>query len=570
MTPETPTDVRVSVIVAVFNPGAGFDDLIESLDRQSLGTDAFEVLLCDDGSDAATQHRLAEVAASRPHVRVLALPHTGWPGTPRNHGIDAARGRYVFFADHDDRFFDGGLKSLCDYADARASDVVIGRVVGIGRKIPRRIFRADIPHAVLGQDPLLELLTPHKLFRTAFLREHGIRFPDGRVRLEDHLFVMRAYFAATTISILASEPCYGWVKHSASASASRIDPETYFPHLQPVLDLVEEHTEPGELRDTLLRHWYRGKILNRLAARRMVRYPAPYRAAFLDVVTPLVRDRFGPGVDAGLSFPLRVRSALLRAGSREGLLHLAELEAALECRAEVAAAHWSRTGTLELTLRVRFLSEGRNALEFDPSAAWRPPEPLAHDLAGVTGLDAARELRRDRLEIVQRDDGDGDGDARRIAARGVADWHGVTVTVDPLKVFSRVSASRGGPLEARVRHAGWNLDVPLRADAGVLRAAGRSPLLAGRRAALVVGHDGVVALRRQWPKGRLRDFGARVIRRGGARVRRALGGRAARPRTDAATGQSNAVGAHSPGVVSGASRTSTPDLPTVPTHTSSE
>ena len=94
--------VRVSVVVPVFNPGPRFDDLIQSLDRQSLATDEFEVVLCDDGSGQATRDRLAQVAGARANVRVLTLPHSGWPGTPRNHGIDAARGRYVFFADQDD------------------------------------------------------------------------------------------------------------------------------------------------------------------------------------------------------------------------------------------------------------------------------------------------------------------------------------------------------------------------------------------------------------------------------------------------------------------------------------
>ncbi|NKF33950.1 glycosyltransferase family 2 protein, partial [Pseudomonas sp. BGM005] len=86
------------------------------------------------------------------------------------------------------------------------------------------IFRRDVPNARLGEDPLLEMLTPHKMFRTAFLRDREIRFPEGKVRLEDHLFVMRAYFEAETISIFASEPCYAWVKQPGSASSSRIDP----------------------------------------------------------------------------------------------------------------------------------------------------------------------------------------------------------------------------------------------------------------------------------------------------------------------------------------------------------
>jgi glycosyltransferase involved in cell wall biosynthesis len=568
MTTATPAAVRVSVIVAVFNPGPGFDDLVRSLDRQSLGTDAFEVLLCDDGSDEGTRQRLAEVAASRPHVRVLSLPHTGWPGTPRNHGIDAARGEFVFFADHDDRLFDGALEHLCDYAERHSSDVVIGRVVGIGRKIPRRIFRRDVPSAALGEDPLLELLTPHKLFRTAFLRRHGIRFPDGRVRLEDHLFVMRAYFEASTISILASEPCYAWVKNDKSASSSRIDPTTYFPHLEAVIDLVEANTAPGALRDELLRHWYRAKILNRLAGKRLVRYPEKYRAAFLDVVTPLARDRFGPGVESGLPFPLRIRSALLRAGRRVDLMHLAEFDAALECRAEVTGARWSRTGTLDLTVRVRFLHDGHDALVFDRSGAWQPPAPLADDLLGSVDLDASQDLRGDRIDIVLRDAAE--RDEHRTSGPTAPEWRNARVGIDPLKLFSRVSSSRGGVLELRVRHAGWSFETPLRAEHTVLRDAGRSPLLAGRRSELVQRDDGTVELRREWPSGRVRDLGARVVRRSGSRLRRALARSTPRRATDAATGQPNSAGAHSPGVVSGASRTSTPDSLTVPTHTSSE
>ena len=287
-------------------------------------------------------------------------------------------------------------QQLCDYADRHSSDVVIGKVVGVGRRIPRQIFRRDIPHAVLGKDPLLELLTPHKLFRTSFLREHGIRFPDGRVRLEDHLFVMQAYFKARTISVLASRPCYAWLKNEGSASSSRIDPVTYFPHLETVLDLVEDNTEPGPLRDRLLRHWYRGKILKRLDAARVARYPDEYLQRFLDVVTPIAQQRFGPGVEDGLPFPLRIRSALLRADRRDDLLRLAQFEAELECRAEVTRAEWTRTGKLNLTVRFRVVRDGEDALIFDRPATtassatggstkdvqpsvWVPPEPLGRE-----------------------------------------------------------------------------------------------------------------------------------------------------------------------------------------------
>jgi poly(ribitol-phosphate) beta-N-acetylglucosaminyltransferase len=530
--------VRVSVVVPVFNPGAGFDELIRSLDGQTLKAELFEVLLCDDGSDESTRHRLDGVARARPNVRVLTLAHTGWPGTPRNHGIGAARGQYVFFADQDDRLFDGALQHLCDYADRHSSDVVVGKVVGIGRRIPRRIFRRDIPRAVLGQDPLLELLTPHKLFRTSFLRENDIRFPDGRVRLEDHLFVMKAYFRASTISILASESCYAWLRNKGSASSRRIDPVTYFPHLESVLDLVELNTEPGELRDGLLRHWYRSKVLRRLDGHRMVRYPADYRARFLDVVTPLARSRFGPSVERGLPLPLRIRSALLRAGRRDELIRFVEFEAELTCVAEAMSARWTHAGRLTLTVQVRIVDDdGHDGLVFHvakqspgsridpaseavrPPALWRPPERLGPDFIAREARDASEDLGSDRIEVLLLGE---QNTERRIAVSPLPNLRAANVTIDPLKVFGRHDPSVGGRLSVHVRHAGWIFEAPLRADRALVAGVGRSPLPAGRRHELDVTQDGTVALRRDWPQGRLKDLAARAIRRAGSTGRRVL------------------------------------------------
>ncbi len=545
--------IRVSVVVPVFRPGPSFDDLIASLDRQTLGTSAFEVLLCDDGSGEPTGARLAAIARDRPHVRVLSLEHSGWPGMPRNHGVDAARGTYVQFVDQDDYLFDGALEKLCDYADLNSSDVIVGKEVGIGRRLPSRIFSHDVPRAVLGTDPLLEMLTPHKMFRTSFLRANGIRFPEGKVRLEDHLFVMQAYFAASTISILASEPCYAWVKEPGSASSSRIDPDTYFPHLETVLDLVEAHTEPGKLRDRLLRHWFRGKILKRLSGRQMVRYPDDYRDRLLDVVTPLVQEKFGPGVDAGLGFPHRIRAALLRAGRRDDLLGLARFEAETVCRAVVTEAHWSRGGGLHLTLRVTLTRDGHDAFVFETSRSEVTPSAptddggsdSAHQDAAAKSVGAAdagstptrskkitrlaslpvstieglpdnllvagRELRNDRVDLFLRDGET--GAERHIGGRHPRNLDAARVAIDPLKVFGPSDESRGGALTVKVRRAGWTFETPLEATPAVLARAGRSPLLAGRSCALVTTDDGGVELRREWPGGRVKDFAGRTARR---------------------------------------------------------
>ncbi|WP_311243945.1 glycosyltransferase family A protein [Microbacterium sp. WCS2018Hpa-23] len=511
------TSIRVSVVVPVFKPGAAFDELIASLDAQTLDHSRFEVLLCDDGSGKATAARLVEVARDRDYMHVAFLPHSGWPGTPRNHGIDEARGTYIQFVDQDDWLYPGALEALCDYADQHGSDVVVGKEVGIGRRLPSRIFRRDVPQARLGEDPLLEMLTPHKMFRTSFLRDNRIRFPEGKVRLEDHLFVMRAYFEASTISILASQPCYAWVKHAGSASSSRIDPESYFPHLEAVLDLVERYTEPGRLRDRLLRHWFRGKILKRLTGKKFLAYPDEYRERLLDVVGPLAQRRFGPGVDGGLSFPNRIRAALLRADRRADLVTFARFEVETTCRAVVTSARWSRGGGLYLTVAVSITRDGQDALVVEPGTGVLTSLPVAMDGLPTGLLEAGRELQNDRVELVLRDKAA--GVERRVARVKPRNLGAVALAIDPLKVFGPDDESRGARLFVTVRRAGWTFDVPLTADAATLAAAGHSPLLAGRTCTPVAGHGGAVELRRQWPGGRLKDLAGRAVRRvrGGSR-----------------------------------------------------
>ncbi len=519
---ESPHRPRVSVVVPVFNPGTAFDDLLASLDRQSLDAGLFEVILCDDGSDDATRQRLDAAAATRPNVRVLNLPHSGWPGMPRNHGIDAAQGEYVQFVDQDDWLFDEALERLCDYADQHRSDVVVGREVGIGRNLPRAIFRRDVPRAVLGEDPLLEMLTPHKMFRTSFLRDKRIRFPEGKVRLEDHLFVMRAYFEARTISILASTPCYAWVKQPGSASSSRIDPETYFPHLERVLDLVEEYTPPGRLRDRLLRHWFRGKVLKRLTGKRMLSHSAAYRKRLLDVLVPLTQRRFGRDVDGGLAFPNRIRAALLRADRRADLLAFAQFEASLEAEVAVTSARWSRGGGLYLTLRVRVLRGGVDGLVFESGSGRLTSLPVPMDGMPADLLIAGSELRNDTVELFLRDKAAGAD--RRIGGASLPSTGSpaasVTLAIDPLRVFGPHDESRGAKIVARVRRAGWTFDVPVTADAAVLASAGPSPFLAGRSCAPVANRSGVVELRRTWPGGRFKDLAGRAVRRVRSRSRR--------------------------------------------------
>ena len=399
---------KVSVVVPVFNPGADIDDCIASLIGQTLPPSEYEIVFVDDGSTDDTPARLDALAAAHPHVRVEHIENSGWPGRPRNVGVGLSRGEYIYFVDNDDWITRDALARLYEAAVADRADILIGKVVGQGRNVSRSLF-AHNRHGERFDDPvLLKLLSPHKLFRRAFLLDHSLRFPEGKRRLEDHGFVVEAYFRAERISVLADRPVYHWVRRDErTASSGRFEPEPYFGNLREVLDLVEAHTEPGPWRQRLLAHWYEGKMLGRVGGPSWITWNADWRRELYETIRTLALERFDEGVHEHLPFSLRVRSKLLRAGAYEGLEELARFERRL--RPQIRLKGLVRAGTHVTVQLESRLGSGRTWPRFERDGArtaWVPPDalsPFVPDVdRDVTGL-----LRRASVEVFLRNVEDG-------------------------------------------------------------------------------------------------------------------------------------------------------------------
>ena len=104
-------------------------------------------------------------------------------------------------------------------------------------------------------------MTPHKFLRTAFLRREGIRFPEGKRRLEDQAFMLPAYLAAGNVSVLASYPCYYYLRRTDASNAGSVQivPKGYDGNVREVLDILVAKVPAGEARWPLMRRWYRNE-----------------------------------------------------------------------------------------------------------------------------------------------------------------------------------------------------------------------------------------------------------------------------------------------------------------------
>ena len=308
--------MKVSVIVPVYNPGPYIQDCVASILGQTLGVDEVEAILVDDGSTDDTPAELDLIAAANRNVTVIHQENSGWPGKPRNVGIAAARGEYLFFLDNDDTLAPEALERLVAMADRNRSDVVLGRMAGFHRAVPKDLFYVDRDHASLQDASLMEALTPHKLFRRSFVEANGLRFPEGRRRLEDHPFVIRAYFLANNISILSRYVCYYHIRRDdrSNAGLRRFDPVGYYQNLREGIGIIEEHTEAGASRDRLLSRFARAELLGRLRGRSFLEHPPEYRADLIREVKAVIDERIPTTVDARLAPVYRVQMALVRSG----------------------------------------------------------------------------------------------------------------------------------------------------------------------------------------------------------------------------------------------------------------
>src|SRR2546426_416838 len=94
--------LEASVIVPTRNRPAYLLTALESLARQDLGRDTYEVLVVDDGPTRETRE-VAQQVARRTGARIGYVERDGEPGlnSARNTGVGAAESSFVVFVDDD-------------------------------------------------------------------------------------------------------------------------------------------------------------------------------------------------------------------------------------------------------------------------------------------------------------------------------------------------------------------------------------------------------------------------------------------------------------------------------------
>jgi len=96
-----PFEMLFSVIIPTFNRADEIQELLQSLSKQTISDQDFEILIVDDGSTDNTKNIIDQfIKTSSLNIETIHQDHKG-PGEARNYGMRSAKGKYFIFIDSD-------------------------------------------------------------------------------------------------------------------------------------------------------------------------------------------------------------------------------------------------------------------------------------------------------------------------------------------------------------------------------------------------------------------------------------------------------------------------------------
>ncbi|MGX7025111.1 bifunctional glycosyltransferase/CDP-glycerol:glycerophosphate glycerophosphotransferase [Vagococcus hydrophili] len=208
--------VKITSIMPTFNVEKYISDAIESLVEQIDSNIELEVFIVDDGSTDMTKSIIKDYQEKYPFIILIEESNIG-PGEARNIAMKKATGDYITFIDGDDIIYPKSYEKLLNSARINDADIVVGNVSRFDST--RKFFLSGLHKKIFSDEKvgthileypnlLFDTTSWNKLFKTSFLHQNKITFPEG-ILYEDIPFNMEAHLKSSNTNII-NDYVYRW------------------------------------------------------------------------------------------------------------------------------------------------------------------------------------------------------------------------------------------------------------------------------------------------------------------------------------------------------------------------
>ncbi len=261
----------ISFVIPVFNCSDSLKGCLHSLSPLLTAGEA-EAVVVDDGSKTdeagAVRRCVDEMKEQHSAITLVRIEHRG-ASAARNAGVEAARGRFVWFFDADDRADPDTLTSLSTSLKELPSDVDLFHT---GPMKTSRNSKESIICMTSRKCSAAEILVPRSgcldhttyiISRRLLQARPELRYAEGRSLLEDSVFVLRLLDAASVIYVNELLRPYVRVTGRSSLTAGSWKPEMcrrWLPDIEAFFDelirFVGDHSDYLYLEALYRRYCY--------------------------------------------------------------------------------------------------------------------------------------------------------------------------------------------------------------------------------------------------------------------------------------------------------------------------
>lgn len=197
---------QLSIIVPVYNVEKYIRPCIESIFKQGLDDNDFEVIIVNDGTPDRSMEMIADIITQHNNITVINQENQGL-SIARNNGIAAAKGEYILMPDSDDLLIENSLKPILEKAletkvDLMVADFLIMNDDEIEHTNLSTLQQPTIEFTMkTGRELFLQDMSPHRcyvwraLYRREFITSNNLSFYPG-IRYQDVPFTHECYLKA--------------------------------------------------------------------------------------------------------------------------------------------------------------------------------------------------------------------------------------------------------------------------------------------------------------------------------------------------------------------------------------
>jgi len=223
------TNIQLSIIIPFYNVEKYIGECLQSVYEQDIPESEYEVICVNDCSPDNSRQIVLAFQTQHTNLQLLEQLTNQKQGAARNRGIRQARGKYIWFIDSDDFIAENCIGNLLNILETNDLDIV---------NFNLSVFYNDETKTQEAISPTTEITTGAywlrnlkknfdenaypvtKIFRTKFLIDNNLYFPENRY-YEDQYFCLFAVYQAEKFKYI-QQVVYFYVKRTGSTLNSRL------------------------------------------------------------------------------------------------------------------------------------------------------------------------------------------------------------------------------------------------------------------------------------------------------------------------------------------------------------